>query len=211
MYIIGLTGGIGSGKSAVAEGFRRLGIKVVDADIAARKVVEKGTPALAEIADHFGMQIVLADGSLDRAALRRVVFGNDSERVWLEKLLHPRIGEWLAAELAAATSPYAILESPLLLESTQHRMVRRTLVVDVPEEVQVERAAARDGNTAEQIRAIIARQMSREQRCARADDVIDNAGTLDDLVAPVAALHRRYLELAAAAAAEADRSPESEP
>jgi dephospho-CoA kinase len=209
MYIIGLTGGIGSGKSAVAEGFRRLGIKVVDADIAARKVVEKGTPALAEIADHFGMQIVLADGSLDRAALRRVVFGNDSERVWLEKLLHPRIGEWLAAELAAATSPYAILESPLLLESTQHRMVRRTLVVDVPEEVQVERAAARDGNTAEQIRAIIARQMSREQRCARADDVIDNAGTLDGLVAPVAALHRRYLALAAAA--EADRSPESEP
>lgn len=211
MYIIGLTGGIGSGKSAVAEGFRRLGIKVVDADIAARKVVEKGTPALAAIADHFGMQILLADGSLDRAALRRVVFGNDSERVWLEKLLHPRIGEWIAAELAAATSPYAILESPLLLESTQHRMVRRTLVVDVPEEVQVERAAARDGNTAEQIRAIIARQMSREQRRARADDVIDNTGSLDDLVAPVAALHRRYLELAAAAAAEADRNPESEP
>lgn len=202
MYIIGLTGGIGSGKSAVADRFRQLGIKVVDADIAARKVVEKGTPALAEIADHFGKQVLLADGTLDRAALRRVVFGNDSERVWLEKLLHPRIGEWIAAELAAATSPYAILESPLLLESTQHRMVRRTLVVDVPEEVQVERAAARDSNTAEQIRAIIARQMPRQQRIERADDVIDNAGGLADLDQPVAELHRRYLELAAEAVLE---------
>lgn len=197
MYIVGLTGGIGSGKSAVAAQFRALGIKVVDADLAARKVVEPGMPALAAIADHFGRQVLLGDGNLDRAALRQIVFGNDSERVWLEQLLHPRIGAWLAAELAAATSPYAILESPLLLESTQHQSVRRVLVVDVPEDVQVSRAMARDDNTAAQIRAIIAKQLPRAERLRRADDVIDNSGDLAALVAPVAALHQRYLALAA--------------
>ena len=199
MYIVGLTGGIGSGKSAVAARFRALGILVVDADQAARAVVEPGMPALADIAAHFGAGVIQADGTLDRAALRRLVFDDPEERRWLEQLLHPRIGEWLRARLAAAPGPYAILESPLLFESTQHRMVRRSLLVDVPEEVQVARAAARDGNSPEQIRAIMAAQLSRAERRQRADDCIDNSGPPEALDAQVAELHRRYVALAEAA------------
>ncbi|GMU46702.1 MAG: hypothetical protein AMXMBFR26_14840 [Porticoccaceae bacterium] len=200
MYIVGLTGGIGSGKSAVAARFRALGIRVVDADQAARAVVEPGTPALAAIAEHFGAGVIQADGTLDRAALRRLVFDDAAERRWLEQLLHPRIGEWLQARLAEAPGPYAILESPLLFEGTQHRMVQRSLLVDVPEEIQVARAAARDGNSPEQIRAIMAAQLSREERRARADDCIDNSGPPEALDAQVAELHRRYVALAEAAA-----------
>ncbi len=200
MYIVGLTGGIGSGKSAVAARFRALGIRVVDADQAARAVVEPGTPALADIAAHFGAGVIQADGTLDRAALRRLVFDDADERRWLEQLLHPRIGEWLRARLAEAPGPYAILESPLLFEGTQHRMVQRSLLVDVPEEVQVARAAARDGNSPEQIRAIMAAQLSRAERRARADDCIDNSGPPEALDAQVAELHRRYLALAEAEA-----------
>ena len=205
MYIVGLTGGIGSGKSAVAERFRALGIRVVDADQAARAVVELGTPALAAIAQHFGARVIQADGALDRAALRALVFDNPEQRRWLEALLHPRIGEWLRNKLVQAPGPYAILESPLLFEGTQHRMVQRTLVVDVPETVQVERASARDGNSPEQIRAIMAAQMSRADRRARADDCIDNSGPPQALDAQVAMLHARYLELAKAHAAEPAR------
>lgn len=200
MYIVGLTGGIGSGKSAVAARFRARGILVVDADQAARAVVEPGTPALAAIAEHFGAGVIQADGTLDRAALRRLVFDDAAERRWLEQLLHPRIGEWLRARLAEAPGPYAILESPLLFEGTQHRMVQRSLLVDVPEEVQVARAAARDGNSPEQIRAIMAAQLSRDERRARADDCIDNSGPPEALDAQVEALHRRYVALAEAAA-----------
>ena len=200
MYIVGLTGGIGSGKSAVAARFRARGILVVDADQAARAVVEPGTPALAAIAEHFGTGVIQADGTLDRAALRRLVFDDAAERRWLEQLLHPRIGEWLRARLAEAPGPYAILESPLLFEGTQHRMVQRSLLVDVPEEVQVARAAARDGNSPEQIRAIMAAQLSRDERRARADDCIDNSGPPEALDAQVEALHRRYVALAEAAA-----------
>lgn len=200
MYIVGLTGGIGSGKSVVAARFRALGILVVDADQAARAVVEPGTPALADIAAHFGAGVIQADGTLDRAALRRLVFDDAAERRWLEQLLHPRIGEWLRARLAEAPGPYAILESPLLFESTQHRMVRRSLLVDVPEEVQVARAAARDGNAPEQIRAIMAAQLGREERRRRADDCIDNSGAPEALDAQVAELHRRYVALAEAEA-----------
>jgi dephospho-CoA kinase len=203
MYIVGLTGGIGSGKSAVAERFRALGILVVDADQAARAVVEPGTPALAAIAEHFGPGVLQADGSLDRAALRKLVFDDPEQRRWLEALLHPLIGEWLRTRLAEAPGPYAILESPLLFEGSQHRMVHRTLVVDVPEEMQVARATTRDGNSPEQIRAIMAAQMRREQRRARADDCIDNSGPPEALDDQVEALHRRYLELAARSAGAA--------
>ena len=200
-YIVGLTGGIGSGKSAVAALFRERGIKVVDADVAARKVVEPGSPALAAIAEHFGEDTLQDDGTLDRAALRQIVFGNEAERLWLEQLLHPAIGQWIARELASAESPYAILESPLLLETIQHEMTDCALVVDVDEQTQIDRAAARDGNTLEQIKAIIAAQMSRQLRLARADDVIDNSGPLDALSEPVQALHEKYLQLAANKAA----------
>ena len=195
-FIVGLTGGIGSGKSAVAAIFRDLGVKVVDADIAARKVVELGTPALVAIAEHFGSQTLQADGTLDRAALRGIVFNNEVERKWLEQLLHPAMGTWIADELASASSPYAILESPLLLETNQHEMIDRALVVDVTEQIQIDRASARDGNTPEQIKAIIATQMPRARRIERADDVIDNNGGMEALLKPIQALHQKYLQLA---------------
>ncbi len=200
-YIVGLTGGIGSGKSAVASLFRERGIKVIDADIAARKVVEPGTPALQAIAAHFGEDTLQDDGTLDRAALRQIVFDTEAERLWLEQLLHPAIGQWIADELANADSPYAILESPLLLETTQHEMADCTLVVDVEEQTQIDRASARDGNTPEQIKAIIAAQMSRKLRIEKADDVIDNNASLEALLEPVQALHKKYLKLAAHKAA----------
>jgi dephospho-CoA kinase len=198
MFVVGLTGGIGSGKSAVSERFQRLGIKVVDADVASRAVVEPGQPALQSIAEHFGAEVIQADGSLDRARLRRLVFANPDERVWLERLLHPLINAWIARELASAESPYALLVSPLLAETGQIRFTQRVLVVDVPEELQLARTMARDANDAAQVKAIMAAQASRESRLARADDVITNDAGLDALDAAVAELHQRYLQLAAA-------------
>ncbi len=197
MFVLGLTGGIGSGKSAVAACFKKYGIKVVDADIAARKVVEPGMPALQTIAEHFGEQVLQADGTLDRAVLRSIVFNNEQQRQWLEQLLHPAIGEWIATELTSATSAYAILESPLLLETEQRKSTHRTLVVDVSKELQIERATARDDNSREQIEAIIAAQLPREERLARADDIIDNSGSLADLESAVKTLHQQYLKIAA--------------
>jgi len=197
MFVLGLTGGIGSGKSAVAACFKEYGIKVVDADIAARKVVEPGMPALEAIGEHFGEQVLQADGTMDRAALRSIVFNDEQQRLWLEQLLHPAIGEWIKSELASATSDYAILESPLLLETEQRKSTQRTLVVDVSKELQIERAMARDDNSREQIEAIIAAQLPREERVARADDVIDNSGSLADLQSAVDTLHQQYLKIAA--------------
>ncbi len=197
MFVLGLTGGIGSGKSAVAACFKEHGIKVVDADIAARKVVEPGMPALQAIAEHFGEQILQADGTMDRAALRSIVFNDEPQRLWLEQLLHPAIGAWIKSELASATSDYAILESPLLLETEQRKSTQRALVVDVSKELQIERAMARDDNSREQIEAIIAAQLPREERVSRADDVIDNSGSLADLQSAVDTLHQQYLKIAA--------------
>ncbi len=196
MFVVGLTGGIGSGKSAVSERFQRLGIKIVDADIASREVVKRGEPALASIADHFGADVIQADGTLDRAQLRALVFANPDERKWLERLLHPLINTYLERELTNAESPYAMLVSPLLMESGQARLAHRILVVDVPEQVQLERTMARDANDAAQVKAIMAAQSDRTARLARADDVISNDASFDVLNARVAALHQRYLELA---------------
>lgn len=197
MFVLGLTGGIGSGKSAVAACFKKYGIKVVDADIAARKVVEPGMPALQAIAEHFGEHVLQTDGTLDRTALRSIVFNDALQRQWLEQLLHPAIGEWIASEIASATSAYVILESPLLLETEQRKSTQRTLVVDVSKELQIERATARDDNSREQIEAIIAAQLPRKERLARADDVIDNSGSLADLESAVDTLHQQYLTIAA--------------
>jgi dephospho-CoA kinase len=190
MFVVGITGGIGSGKSAVSDRFKRLGIKVVDADIASREVVKAGQPALAAIAQHFGSDIIQADGSLDRARLRALVFANPDERVWLERLLHPLINEYLRKELASATSAYAILVSPLLVETGQSRFAHRILVVDVPEDVQLARTMARDSNNETQVKA------SRAARLATADDVIENDAGFEALDAAVAQLHDRYLALA---------------
>lgn len=193
VFVVGITGGIGSGKSAVTARFEALGITVVDADLAARVVVEPGRPALQAIAEHFGREILLADGSLDRAALRRRVFADESERRWLEALTHPLIGQEILEQLQQADSAYAILSSPLLLETSQRDLVDCVVVVDVPEAVQLERTMARDDNDEAQVRRIMAAQMPRQQRLQRADIVIDNSRSLAALDAVVEELHKEFL------------------
>lgn len=195
--VIGLTGGIGSGKTMATDHFARLGITVVDADLASRVVVEPGRPALEEIARHFGPDVLQPDGSLNRPALRAIVFADPAARKVLERITHPRIAEEIARQLAASTSPYTILVSPLLFESGQDRFANRTVLVDTTEALQQQRAARRDGVSEEQIKAIMAVQMSRDDRLARADDVLLNDGDLNHLHAAVEALHQRYLALAA--------------
>lgn len=196
VFIVGLTGGIGSGKTAVSDRFAELGIKVVDADVCARVVVEPGRPALAQIVDHFGPEVLQADSSLDRARLRQIVFANEAERKWLENLLHPLIFEEMWSQLQSANSPYAILVSPLLVEAGQNAICQRILVVDVPEDVQLARTMARDANSAEQVKAIMASQASRDARLAKADDVIVNDSDLLMLKQRVDEIHHQYLALA---------------
>lgn len=196
-FVVGVTGGIGSGKTAVTDRFRALGIDIVDADLASRTVVEPGNDALAAIAAHFGADILLPDGALDRAALRRIVFQDPAAKQWLEQLLHPLIGAEIRRQLERATSAYVVFVSPLLVETSQRNFCDRILVVDVPEGVQLQRTMVRDNNDAEQVKRIIASQASRAQRLELADDVIENTGSLEQLHASVAALHERYLQLAA--------------
>jgi dephospho-CoA kinase len=193
--IIGITGGIGSGKSAVTQRFEQHGITVVDADLAARVIVEPGKPALQAIAEHFGDDILLENGALDRAALRSRVFLDEDERSWLEQLTHPLIGQEILDQLEASRSPYTILSSPLLLETSQKGLANCVVVVDVPEEVQLKRAMQRDDNDEAQIRRIMAVQMARADKVERADIVIDNSGSLDDLNSRVEELHGEFLRL----------------
>ncbi|PKL94188.1 MAG: dephospho-CoA kinase [Gammaproteobacteria bacterium HGW-Gammaproteobacteria-9] len=194
-WILGLTGGIGSGKTAVADRFASLGVHVVDADQAARWVVEPGRPALQQIVERFGEEVLLPSGELDRAGLRQKVFVDPAERQWLEKLLHPLIRAEVTRHLALAESPYAIMVSPLLVESGQYRQVGRVLVVDVPEVLQIARTTARDQASEEQVRAILKAQVQREERLKHADDVLVNDRDLSWLGAEVERLHRFYLTL----------------
>ena len=196
MLVIGLTGGIGSGKTLATDHFARLGINIVDADVASRIIVEPGRPALHEIAKRFGADVLHADGTLNRARLRAIVFADPAARKALEHITHPRIAEEIARQLAASTSPYTILVSPLLFESSQHRFAQRTVLIDAHEAEQRQRAAKRDGVSEEQIEAIMAVQMSRAERRQRADDVLLNDGNIEHLQAAVEALHKRYLALA---------------
>ncbi|WP_444933953.1 dephospho-CoA kinase [Microbulbifer sp. JTAC008] len=196
MFTVGLTGGIGSGKSAAAGYFRDLGINVVDADWAARVVVQPGKPALEQIARHFGADVLLENGELNRGKLRTLIFDNPSERQWLESLLHPLIREEIISSLNASQGPYAILESPLLIESGQYELVNRICVVDLPEALQLERASTRDNSQQEQIRKIMTTQLTREKRLEKADDVLDNASDLASLKAQIEQLHREYLRIA---------------
>jgi dephospho-CoA kinase len=200
--VVGITGGIGSGKSAVTARFEALGITVVDADLAARVVVEPGGPALDAIAAHFGAEFILEDGTLDRAALRARVFADERERVWLEHLTHPLIGREIQQQLAASRSPYTILSYPLLLQTSQRELVDCVVVVDVPEETQVARTMARDDNDEAQVRRIMAAQMGREARLEQADIVIDNARSLAELDDTVAELHKEFLLRAEASGAQ---------
>lgn len=193
--IIGLTGGIGSGKSTVAKAFIALGIQVVDADYASRAVVEPGMPALKAIEAHFGTKLILPDGCLDRPALRQIIFSDKVQKIWLESLLHPLIRDWILSqlELALASSPYVILESPLLFEADQHLLVSEVLLVDVPIELQLGRAVARDSNTKEQIQSIINAQMSRQDRLGKADSIFDNSLPENTVPARVLELHQQFL------------------
>ncbi|MCY4039846.1 MAG: dephospho-CoA kinase [Gammaproteobacteria bacterium] len=195
-FVVGLTGGIGSGKTAVSQRFEALGICVVDADLASRAVVAPGRPALEEIAARHGASVLTQDGALDRKRLREIVFADERERLWLEALLHPLIGKELAKQLSEATSRYAVLVSPLLKETGQDGLVDRVLVVDVPESVQVTRTLARDGGSEETIRSIVKAQLSRAQRLAMADDVIENTSDYTHLDAEVKRLDSLYSSLA---------------
>ena len=195
--VVGVTGGIGSGKTAATDLFAAQGITVVDADLASRVIMEPGRPALAAVAEHFGEHLIQADGNLDRAALRKLVFADEAERRWLEQLTHPLIGEEIVSQLAASQSPYTILSSPLLLEAGQSTLADLVIVVDVPEELQLERTMDRDNNDEAQVRRIMAAQLPRQERLARGDRVLDNSGTLDELEEQVLALHQELLEKAA--------------
>ncbi|MBD8474365.1 dephospho-CoA kinase [Pseudomonas sp. CFBP 8770] len=194
-WVLGLTGGIASGKSAAAQRFAELGVHVVDADQASRWVVEPGRPALAALVQRYGVALLQADGSLDRGALRKVIFEDAQERRWVEALLHPLIAEEIARSLASATSPYAVFVSPLMVESGQYRTTQRLLVVDAPEAVRVARTLLRDHTTPEQVQAILKAQASREQRLALADDVLVNDRDLAWLHSEVERLHAFYLTL----------------
>ena len=196
MYVVGLTGGVGSGKSTVAAHFAKLGIQIINADVLAREVVAVGSHALGEIAEHFGSNILTNDGELNRAKLRQLVFDNEEERLWLERLLHPLIAKLIQKGIAECQSEYCILESPLLLETSQHSLVDRILVIDVSETTQLQRTLQRDNSDEKTIRAIMAAQMLREERLQRADDVIANDNSLNLLEPQVERLHNIYIELA---------------
>ncbi len=198
-YAIGLTGGIASGKSEVSRRFEALGIVVADADLAARAALAPGSDGLAETVAAFGRDILAADGSLDRAAMRRRVFSDADARRRLEAIVHPRVRAMLAAQCASAASPYAIAAIPLLAEvggRGAYPWLSRILVVDVPAAVQMERLQRRDGIDASLAAGMLAAQATRRERLAIADDVIANDGPLDALDAQVAALDRRYRALA---------------
>jgi dephospho-CoA kinase len=197
-YVVALTGGIASGKSAVEQRFKALGVPVCDADHAARVVVEPGSDGLAAIVAAFGQDVLDSQGGLDRPAMRQRVFADPSARRTLESIVHPRVRQWMLNHAQSARAPYVMLSIPLLAENIGHyRWVDRIVVVDVPEEVQAQRLIARDGIDEVLAARILASQAPRPARLALADDVIDNAGPLAVLDTQVATLHQRYLELAA--------------
>ena len=198
-YVIALTGGVASGKSAVARRFESHGVHVYDADVAAREVVAPREPALAEIEFVFGTGVLDADGSLDRRVMREQVFADPDARRKLEAIIHPRVRAWLRRRVGMDRGPYCMLAIPLLFENQDdYDWVDRVLVVDAPEALQVERLMRRDGVTREAAQRVLEAQSTRAQRVAIADDVILNDGEESALDARVAALHARYLELAAA-------------
>ena len=201
-YTVALTGGIGSGKSTVADEFAHLGVTVIDADILARQVVEPGTPALLAIAERFGPQMINDDGSLNRRRLRERIFAYSEDKAWLNALLHPLIQQETRRQMQASTSPYLLWVVPLLVENRLTDKADRVLLVDVPKETQIERTMRRDGVSREHAEHILAAQATREQRLAAADDVIENMGSADAVASHVARLHEKYLMLASQAASQ---------
>ena len=197
--VIGLTGGIGSGKTTVANVFAEYGIDLIDADIIARDVVAIGSVGLARITEKFGNRILLDDGNLDRSQLRTAIFSDPQLKNWLNQLLHPLIREKMLADIDRATSPYCLLIVPLMIENNLQTLTDRLLVVDVDQQTQIMRTQQRDNVSLEQINNILAAQASRQQRLDAADDIICNNGDNQALLTQVAQLHQHYLALAQAA------------
>ena len=199
-YVVGLTGGIGSGKSTVADLFTELKVPLIDADIVARQVVEKGSPLLAKIAEHFGESVLNAEGELNRARLRQIVFADEKEKNWLNNLLHPVIREEMIRQIRQANTPYVLFVVPLLIENKLTDLCDRVLVIDVSPEIQLERVTKRDQSKIETVKNIMAAQVSREERLNYADDVVENNRPLEqslpEIKTQVKKLHRLYLELA---------------
>ena len=196
MFVVGITGGIGSGKSAVTAKLEQLGIDIIDADIVAREVVEPGTNALKDIQSYFGDRVLSSDGALDRAALREIVFSEPEKRKWLEALLHPIIRNETIKQLNNTSSPYAVLASPLLLETDQHELTQHIVLIDVSVETQIERTIARDNNNRKQVEAIIAAQMSRTEKQRKSDIIVTNDEDLSALYNKVSVLHETLKRLA---------------
>jgi dephospho-CoA kinase len=198
MLVVGLTGGIGSGKSAASAQFEILGRPIIDADIVAREVVEPGEEALKGIVEKFGPHMLSEDGQLNRANLRETVFSDTKSREWLEQLLHPIIRTRIMEKIESyqGTAPFVILASPLLLETDQHKMVDHIIVIDVPESLQVERVISRDQNNKEQVQRIMEAQLSRQARLELADTVVDNSTNLENLKNQIKLLDIKLRELA---------------
>lgn len=192
--IIGLAGGIGSGKSTIAKCFNQLGIQSIDADDVARLVVLPGSYCLEQIEQRYGSQILLNDGTLNRRSLREIIFNAPSERSWLESLTHPAIREELASQLHAASSEYVLLVHPLLFETKQNVICKYVIVIDVPTAVQIQRVILRDQVDRESAQKITSSQLSNSERLMKADFILENAGNLNDMNAKVLKMHQKILE-----------------
>lgn len=196
-FIVGLTGGIGSGKTTIANIFAKHGVTIVDADIIARDVVSIDSPALSHISEHFGSDFIQADGQLNRVLLRKQIFSNDADKLWLNNLLHPMIRAKLIKQIKDAQSPYCLLVAPLLIENNLTSLVNRVLVIDVSEATQINRTTKRDNNSVKQVKSIIASQASRKIKQSHADDLLNNeSNSLPEIEESVLKLHQTYLTLA---------------
>ena len=195
-WILGLTGGIGAGKTLVSNHLASLGIEIVDADVIARDVVAIGSDGLNAIEQHFGNAILLDDGSLNRAKLRDIIFADSEQKNWLNNLLHPLIRQNITEQLTNAKSPYVVLSAPLLFENKLDALCDHTLLVDVPVEVQLTRTANRDSVSTQQVKNIIAAQMSREDKLRKADSILDNHRDIDSVLIDVEELHHAFLQQA---------------
>lgn len=193
MFVLGVTGGIGSGKSAATEIFSSLGIKIVDADVLSRVPVQKGEAGLLEIENRYGKELLLATGELDRKKLREIIFEKEEEKNWLENLLHPLIAKLIVQELKSSNSIYTVLSSPLLFETKQSSYCDEVLVIDVSEETQVSRTKLRDDVPAEQVKTIILSQINRSERIRLATHIIQNENSLEDLEKSVKELHSKLI------------------
>lgn len=196
MMVVGITGGIGSGKTTVTDLFAAQGIQIVDADVVAREIVLPGQPCLQRLQDAFGDEVLAKDGSLNRSWLRDKIFSDSAAKTQVNEIMHPAIRTELLRQLNAADSPYVMLSAPLLVENNLTKLCNRVLVVDVTTQTQRQRTLTRDGVSPEQIDAILAAQASRAERLAAADDVIDNNGPVTALAEQVAHLHQQYLSIA---------------